>query len=243
MSEEGKEPEDEGNEGENDPSTPSEMSGSRARDLESDAARLEQARAFAEQTGLGEPFINESGKVEYRLDPRSKYNEQVAEQILNFIRMGSWRKVACMAAGITPRTLQRWEKEARAGREPFVGFWERMAIAEAQAEVNTLGVIVAASRGKLPPKEKKNNGEYDPEDDEDGGDRKGKRKKPPRHKDVDPTATGKYDWHAAAFILERRGPRRWAQRQSVDLRGGAGGKGVNLDGPKVSIALPPERDE
>lgn len=73
--------------------------------------------------------------------------EDVRETILEWLRRGHYRKVACAAVRITERTLQNWRKWGEEGREPYATFLVDMDQAEAECQDELLREIRGAQGG------------------------------------------------------------------------------------------------
>lgn len=67
--------------------------------------------------------------------------EDVRGRILEWLRRGHYRKVACAAVRITERTLQNWVKWGEQGKEPYASFLVDMQEAEALVEDELLTAI------------------------------------------------------------------------------------------------------
>lgn len=132
------------------------------------------------------------------------FTDKEKATLLNSLRAGNFRVTACAAVGICSRTLANWEDRAAADEEPFAEFIAEVERVEALAEVETANVIAMCARGEVP---KDKDGNVIPDDE-----------RPFR------------DWKAAAFILERRGARRWAPMQKTEITGKDGGP-VRVGGP------------
>jgi hypothetical protein len=74
-----------------------------------------------------------------RKDPRHKQLEDKAKPILNLVKAGNHPAIAAVSAGVPRSTYYRWEKQGRAGEEPYAKFIE--AIAQAQAECEAREVV------------------------------------------------------------------------------------------------------
>ena len=122
-----------------------------------------------------------------------EFTDKDRATLLNSLRAGNFRSTACAAVGISTQTLKNWEERAHAGEEPFADFIADLEQVEALAEVETANVIAMCARGEVP---KDKDGNVIPEAD-----------RPLR------------DWKAAAFLLERRGARRWAPTLKSELTG------------------------
>jgi hypothetical protein len=79
-------------------------------------------------------------------DGTPKLTPETAATILDWLRRGHYRKVACAKVRITERTLQNWVKKGEAGIEPYASFVVDMAEAEADVEDELLTAI----RGAMP---------------------------------------------------------------------------------------------
>lgn len=64
--------------------------------------------------------------------------------LVSHISKGNYRATACAAAGIHRQTLLTWEKWGAEGVEPYAGFVEALATAEAEAEMALLEEIRTA---------------------------------------------------------------------------------------------------
>ncbi len=73
--------------------------------------------------------------------------EAVRATILEWLRRGHYRKVACAKVRITERTLQNWIAKGEAGVEPYAAFVTDMAEAEADCENELLTAIRGAQPG------------------------------------------------------------------------------------------------
>jgi len=135
--------------------------------------------------------------------------------LLKLLRVGNFRVTACAAVGITQQTLRNWQERARAGEEKFAEFMDEVERAEAQAEIDTVNVIAMCARGELPK-------------DKDGN--------------VIPKDVRTFrDWKAAAFILERRGARRWAPMQRKVTGKGGEAPVPSTPSPEAAAAIVRQR--
>lgn len=76
----------------------------------------------------------------------SKCTPEIREKILNLVRLGNFREVACRAVGINSRTLRIWLERGENGERPYAQFAEDLEKAEAEAEAVHVTRISAASR-------------------------------------------------------------------------------------------------
>lgn len=67
--------------------------------------------------------------------------------ILDALRLGHFRKVACQLAGIHPETMRGWAERARNGEEPFASFIDDATLAEAEGEDRQLKLVQAGAPG------------------------------------------------------------------------------------------------
>lgn len=70
-----------------------------------------------------------------------KLTPAVTATILAELAKGHYRKVACAAARITERTLQKWQKRGEAGEEPYATFLIDMQEVESTVEGQLLSEI------------------------------------------------------------------------------------------------------
>lgn len=68
----------------------------------------------------------------------------VRAALLESLRGGNYRVVACAKAGIHRDTLSGWEQRAKAGEEPYKSFVDELHQAEAESEAKLLGEIRTA---------------------------------------------------------------------------------------------------
>jgi hypothetical protein len=68
-----------------------------------------------------------------------------AQDVLSALRAGNYVHTACMAAGIGQETFRRWVRLGKLGEEPYASFWRDVRQAVAQAEVQRLRLVEAAS--------------------------------------------------------------------------------------------------
>lgn len=102
----------------------------------------------------------------------------VQAKIIEALRKGNYRDTAAALAGVTRQTLWNWEKWGKEGKEPYVGFFDALEMAEAQAESDMLERVLNARPSVT-------------------------------------GATGPDLWQATAWAMERRWPKKWAQRVRV----------------------------
>ena len=162
--------------------------------------------------------------------PRYKLSPEVTAKLCDLLAMGMYEEPACKAVGVSTATYYRWRAEgeeaailvreaAEAGRarpklthlqEAQLEVWEATERARGMQEAAYLGIIAAAGRGGAEYTEGQR--EYVVEN----GERKLVSERSVT-KHLTPT------WTAAAWILERRQPERWARRERMELTGAGGG--------------------
>jgi hypothetical protein len=77
----------------------------------------------------------------------TKLTDTVRKAILTALAAGVDRKHACLSAGVTDRSLQRWLKRAREqGDEPYASFLSEVTKAEADAVVRNVAIIQKAGQ-------------------------------------------------------------------------------------------------
>lgn len=122
------------------------------------------------------------------------YSEEKAKRAIEVIRLGNSNRAACRVAGISEDTLARWLKNK-------ADFAEHFARAEAEAELEHVAAIKKAITRQV---------------------QKTKIKQVPLEsgkmmKITEVTVYEEVDWRAAAFMLERRNPEDWQQRDRLDI--------------------------
>lgn len=87
----------------------------------------------------------------------TKFTPERTDKLIQAIKAGHWRNVACKYAGIAPQTLRNWIAIAQGPDAPdeYVEFLAALEKAEADAEVFDLALIRKAATG-----EKDEDGEY-----------------------------------------------------------------------------------
>lgn len=81
------------------------------------------------------------------MDGTPKLTDATRATILEWLRRGHYRKVACAKVRITERTLQNWVQRGEAGVEPYASFLVDMLEAEADCENELLTTIRTAQPG------------------------------------------------------------------------------------------------
>ena len=124
----------------------------------------------------------------------SKYGPETTKTIADLLRNGNTRQASYIFAGIGAETFHRWLNNKRE-------FREAIELAEAEAETHAVAVIKRAAIGEKTRKTVT---------------------KTYKRGDVTVTETTvtesvEYDWRAAAFFLERKNPKAWRERKSVDV--------------------------
>lgn len=78
------------------------------------------------------------------VQPFTRMTAEVKATILEAIRDGNYRVVACAKAGIHRDTLSGWEQRAKTGEEPYKAFVDELHQAEAEAEVKLVKEVRTA---------------------------------------------------------------------------------------------------
>lgn len=74
-----------------------------------------------------------------------KLDEELADNLVNAIKLGSYIEHACAYAGINSSTYRRWRQNAEKEIEPYKSLFERIYQAEAEAVMRRLGRIEKAA--------------------------------------------------------------------------------------------------
>ena len=126
-----------------------------------------------------------------------KLTPEVAQRIVDAIRVGATVELAAAAAGVGIRTLYRWKKRGETSTSgKYWEFWERIKKAAAEEELGGVAEILLASRPKLIERETVTK---------------------PDGTTVTTEKSDRGDWHARAWVMERRHRQRWGRHISVDL--------------------------
>lgn len=70
---------------------------------------------------------------------------EVADKIVNALKMGNYRSAAAKYAGVEPRTLKEWITRANKGDQPYLDLLDRMKSAEGEAEASLVATIRRAA--------------------------------------------------------------------------------------------------
>ena len=73
--------------------------------------------------------------------PNAKWTPEVQALIVESLRAGNFREVACAAAGITSRTLHNWCARGDKGEEPYAALAAEVNAAEAEIETRAVKSI------------------------------------------------------------------------------------------------------
>ena len=80
----------------------------------------------------------------------TKFTPEIQQRLVQAIRAFATYKVAAEYAGISYRIFCYWMARGRAARSgPYFQFWQAIDTASAQAEVESIGLIYAASRPQV----------------------------------------------------------------------------------------------
>ena len=140
---------------------------------------------------------------------RTKLTPEVQRRICDNIRLGMTYERAAVCAGVCEKTFYVWKakgEQARSGKH--VQFLQALQAAETEGEQRHLATIKAAALGGREFTETAT--DYDA-----------------RGKVVKAKTTVKHvlpQWQAAAWILERRHPQRWAKLEKREVSGKDGGE-------------------
>lgn len=80
-------------------------------------------------------------------DGTPKLTDEVRATILEWLRKGHYRKVACAKVRITERTFQNWMRWGEEGKEPYAAFALDVLQAEADCQEELLRAIRTAQPG------------------------------------------------------------------------------------------------
>ena len=149
---------------------------------------------------------------------KTKLTEERQDSICRFIRAGNYAVVAAGCAGIEERTYYNWLKrgeEAKSGI--FLQFFQAVKKAKDDAEAERVLKIRSVAMGEAPAElieiKDKKTGEVTRQI----------------------TKYMKPDWFAAAWLLERQHPARWAKREKIEV---TGKDGQELPPPVVVFNMP-----
>jgi hypothetical protein len=81
------------------------------------------------------------------MNTENKLTPETRATILEWLRKGHYRKVACAKVRITERTLQSWIQKGELGLEPYASFVTDMMEAEADCQDELLTAIRTAQPG------------------------------------------------------------------------------------------------
>lgn len=127
----------------------------------------------------------------------TKLTAELQQKIVNAMRGGAYLETAAALVDVNRFTLQRWlKKGARSKNSDYGRFCVAVERAMAEAEMRDLAVIDKAANGTAA------------ELDENG---KQVRAESPRN------------WHAAAWRLERKFPKKWGRTEKFEHTGAGGG--------------------
>lgn len=125
----------------------------------------------------------------------TKLTPELQARACEFIAKGSYIKQACHAAGISPRTYERWMNLGESGQgDVYVAFVAAIKEAESQAEQANVDIIKAAAIGPVITTKTVT--------------------KPDSIEVTETVAPG--SWQAAGFLLERKHPARWGRREQLE---------------------------
>lgn len=79
--------------------------------------------------------------------PPLKLTPEIADRIVNMLKLGNYQETAAAAAGIDARTLRKWlHRGASREEEPYASFAVSVLEAEASAESRHVATLYSASR-------------------------------------------------------------------------------------------------
>jgi len=135
---------------------------------------------------------------------KSSLTPQMLLNLCDQLRKGHFPETAAALCGITKQTLVKWIRRASEPGAPKIYIDLALSIerAQAEAEARELEIIRICSQG------------YRPKYDESG-------------KLV--MAGRNPNWQAAAWLLERRHPKKWGKREQVNLTTGDEDRPIDLD--------------
>jgi hypothetical protein len=148
-----------------------------------------------------------------------KLTPEIADSIIKDVARGLFLTQVALNNNLHPNTIRNWVRRGLAedAEEPFLGFAERFAKAEIQVEARLIELVSEASK----PYRRKNR-QVKTKSGSSAGAEGGTFEESEVLKGHH---VERGDWKAAAFLLERRFPKRWgeraeesAQRDSLDVQ-------------------------
>ena len=90
----------------------------------------------------------QNGMVKRRIGRPSKLTPETQARIVSAVRCGASFKNACVAAGISERTFQRWRQkgEHQGAKTEYRRFWRDLTQAEQEGQTARLAIIQEAAR-------------------------------------------------------------------------------------------------
>lgn len=175
----------------------------------------------------------------------SNFTPELAEAILADVEKGLFLTQVGLNNGVHPNTIRNWVRKGLepGAVEPWLSFAERFVKAEVLVEKRLLSTIAAASAPFRKKKHQIKHAMGTAAGPEGGGFEE--------TEELDGHQDERGDWHAAAFLLERRFPKRWgqhaaetSQRDALDVAAlleEAESRGQDLD--DLLTNRPPELEE
>jgi transposase len=138
--------------------------------------------------------------------PILELNPELAQNIVNAIRMGNYLSVACSMHGVTYRRLHEWIGKGKEKPESIYGaFAQSVMRAVSEAETRDLSTVDAFANGRAAQYERQPKGHP----------KEGELILDPKGNPILIRAEIKPNWQAAAWKLERRAPNRWGRFDRV----------------------------
>lgn len=127
-----------------------------------------------------------------------KLTREVQDKIVVYLKRGNYLETAAALAGVSRQAVRNWIQRANEAKAPkkYKDFLVAVDAAIAYAEDNDITIIDAMSKG------------WKAQHDSKGNVIRAERAP---------------NWKAAAWKLERRHPRRWANKERLELTGPDGG--------------------
>jgi hypothetical protein len=76
----------------------------------------------------------------------TKYNDEIVNELIKYIKAGNYIKTACEAVGIDESTFYKWGKRAEKKEEPYFQFFQSIKRAESEAIIRNVITIQNAAK-------------------------------------------------------------------------------------------------